>query len=503
MSYLVLQEITKSFGTFRANDEVSLHVEGGTVHAILGENGAGKSTLMNVLYGLYQPDSGSIRIAGRRVTVGSPRAALALGIGMIHQHFTLVSSMSVLENVILGLDQGTPFLRQKRHRNRLVELAHSFGFEIDPEQRTDELPIGRQQQVEILKLLFRDARILILDEPTSVLSPREISTLVDILGDLKAAGKTILLITHKLEEVMAIADRVTVLRHGRVCAEVAVAETDTRELARLMVGRDVVFDIHRSRAAPGEAILKVEDLRARDDRGLEAVDGVSFTLHRGEILGFAGVDGNGQREVAEALVGMRPHTGGRILVDGKAIDALPVKERKHSVGIGYVPDDRRGVGLVLEETATFNIMLRNYDRPPLCRRTWLDARRIAEHAERLVATYDVRLRSVDQLVRYLSGGNQQKLLLAREFFDEPRILVVVNPCRGLDVGAIEFVQKSLLRQKEKGVAVLYFSTELEHLLSISDRLAVLFRGRITGMLQPEEATSERLGLLMAGIAEAS
>ncbi len=498
-AHLVLDQVSRSFGALKANDHVSIHVERGMVHAVLGENGAGKTTLMNILYGLYQPDEGRILIDGEPVSIESPRAALGHGIGMVHQHFMLVGPLTVAENVVLGLEGGGLALDLEGHRRKLAELSQSFGFDVDPAEPTWRLPMGTQQRVEILKLLYRNADILILDEPTSVLTPVEVDPFLDLLRRLKAGGKTILLITHKLEEVMAVADRVTVMRAGRVVAELATSATSPRELARLMVGRDVVFDIERTAATIGRPLLEIEDLRVKSDRGIEAVAGVSLSVKAGEILGLAGVDGNGQTELAEAIAGLRDPIAGHVRIDGEDVTHLSVAERLHRHGLGYVPEDRQRTGLVLDNSVAANTMLRSYREPAFARHgLFLDFARIRAHAERLVQAYDVRLQGIDQPARYLSGGNQQKVILAREIESDAKVLVVAQPCKGLDVGAIEFVQRTLLAQRAKGVAILYISTELEHILMACDRIAVIARGRITGILTPQEATAERLGLLMAG-----
>ncbi len=497
--HLVVDNVTKTFGDLRANDAVSLHVERGSIHAILGENGAGKTTLMNILYGLYHPDEGHIRVDGVEVRIESPKDALRQGIGMVHQHFMLVGPLTVTENVILGMKPNGPGLNLKQHAERLTELSDSFGFEIDPHETVWKLPMGMQQRVEILKLLYHHADILIFDEPTSVLTPGETGPFFDVLRRLTEADKTILFITHKLEEVMAIADRVTVMRDGRVTAEVETSETNPQELARLMIGRDIVFDIeHRDREA-GPSLLEIKGVRARSDRGLAALDDISLSVRSGEILGIAGVDGNGQAELAEVIAGLRPLEAGHITVEGRDIGEASVAERKHRLGIGYVPEDRQRVGLVLDHPVAMNLMLRSYESLPFARHHIFNFGAIKSNAERLVEQYDVRLQSIEQEVRYLSGGNQQKVILAREIEEGPRVLIVSQPTKGLDVGAIEFVQNTLLDQREKGVAILYISTELEHLLAVSDRIAVIFRGCITGVLDTADATAEKLGMLMAGV----
>jgi len=500
-AHLVLDGISRSFGDLKANDGVSLHVAHGTVHAILGENGAGKTTLMNILYGLYQPDAGRILVDGQEVAIDCPRTALRHGIGMVHQHFMLVAPLTVAENIVLGLSGGLG-LGLKKHTVRLRDLSRSFGFDVDPSEPVWRLPMGSQQRVEILKLLYRDADILILDEPTSVLTPSEVGPFLDLLRRLRSGGKTILLITHKLEEVMAVADRVTVMRAGRVVAELDTADTDPRELARLMVGRDVVFDIERTEAALGAPMLEVAQLQVLSERALLAVEQISLAVRAGEILGIAGVDGNGQTELVEAIAGLRAPIAGHIRIGGVDVTRTSAAERLHEHGLAYVPEDRQRTGLVLDSTVAANIMLRDYRHRPFARHGVLDFGAARAYAERLVKTYDVRLQSIEQQARYLSGGNQQKVILAREIERGPKVLVVCQPCKGLDVGAIEFVQQTLLEQRTRGVAILYVSTELEHILMVCDRIAVIARGRITGVLTPAEATAERLGLLMAGSAAA-
>jgi general nucleoside transport system ATP-binding protein len=499
---LVVSNVTKTFGTLRANDGVTMHVRNASVHAVLGQNGAGKSTLMNILYGLYRPDSGQILVRGRPVVIDSPRTALRLGIGMVHQHFTLVGTLTVVENVVLGRAERWHSLDLAVHARRLLALSESFGFEIDPHQPIWRLPIGMQQRVEILKLLYHNADILIFDEPTSVLTPKEVGPFLDVLGRLRASGKTILFITHKLEEVLAAADRVTVMRQGKTLAEIETATTTRRHLARLMVDRDIVFDIGRPTANPGPVILDVEGIRATNDRCLLALDGLSLQVRAGEILGIAGVDGNGQSELAQVIAGLRMVQAGRIKIGAADVTRAPAAVRRRRHGLGYVPEDRHQVGLVLDHTVAENLVLRAFAERPFTRYGFLHATAIRSNADRLVDQYGVSLQSVDQPVRYLSGGNQQKIILARELEARPKVLVVSQPTKGLDVGAIEYVQNALLRERARGAAILYISTELEHLLAVSDRVAVVFQGRITGTLLAADATAERLGLLMSGAREA-
>jgi simple sugar transport system ATP-binding protein len=498
MFHLVIDRVTKSFGDFKALDGVSIHVQKNSIHAILGENGAGKTTLMNVLFGLYHPDEGRIEIDGRDVPIENPRTAIENSIGMIHQHFMLVKSLTVTENIILGLKGQKASLHLKEHEQRVRELSDSFGFAIDPREPVWKLPMGMQQRVEILKALYRNAELLILDEPTSVLAPHEVSAFLKGLKRLRDAGHTIIFITHKLEEVMQAADQVTVLRQGRVRAEVAASDTTVNKLARLMVGRDVIFDFVRGEGKSGEVALEVEHVCASNDRGVRALEGVSFALCAGEILGVAGVDGNGQAELAEVITGMRPLGAGKIRVGGRDISGAGIRERMQEFGIGFIPEDRQNTGLVLDYSATANLALRDFNRAPFSRKGIMRAGFLQAHAREIVRKYDVRLQSIHQPAQFLSGGNQQKLILGRELEADPGILIAMQPTKGLDVGAIEFVQKMILQQRDSGKAVLYISTELEHLLAVSDRIAVMFGGQITGMIAPGDATAEQLGMLMSG-----
>ncbi|CAN5183807.1 ABC transporter ATP-binding protein [soil metagenome] len=499
MGYLVIEGITKSFGEFKALDNVGMSIGKGAIHAILGENGAGKTTLMNILYGLYRPDEGLVLLNGVPLDLTSPRDAIAHGIGMIHQHFMLVSSLTVTENIVLGLKGGLDTIDFKAHERRIRELSKKIDFEIDPAAEVWTLPMGMRQRVEILKALYRNAEILILDEPTSVLAPSEIGSFLDSLKALRAANHTILFITHKLEEVMQVADRVTVMRHGKVADEVDAKETTSRQLARRMVGRDVIMNLERVKVAASETALTAQDLVATNDRGVRALDNVSFTLRYGEVLGITGVDGNGQRELGEVIAGLRHLDSGTLTAGGRDIGGFSVKARKNEAGIGFIPEDRQTTGLVLDYPVSTNLVLRDYDRPPVSRRGILDFGYIAQSAVDLVKRYDIRLRSPQQPARFLSGGNQQKVILAREIEAKPRILVVMQACKGLDVGAIEFVQNTIFDLKKAGMAILYVSTELEHVMDIADRIAVMYRGSITGILTPEQATAERLGELMAGV----
>ncbi len=495
---LDIDGITKTFGPLTANDRISFRVERGTVHALLGENGAGKSTLMNVLYGLYRPDVGRILLRGRPVTFHSPRDAIRAGIVMIHQDFMLVPPLSVSENIVLGYDPLTrPWLNLRHVEGEVHGLSAAYGLDVDPRAIVWQLPVGQQQRVEILKALYRKADLLILDEPTSVLTPAETEALFAIIRRLRADGHTVIFISHKLDEVMAISDTVTVLRGGHVVETVARSDTTPAALARAMVGRDVTFRVAHEREGQGEPILRVEGLAALNDRGLPALRGLSFVLHRGEILGVAGVDGNGQSELAECICGLRPPTAGRVLLGTRDITGLAPRAIIDA-GVGFIPADRQRTGLVLDFDIGENLILKRHDRAPFCRRGAMDFAAVERHAADLVQRFDVRAPSVRSRVRTLSGGNQQKVVLAREVSGSPAVLVAMQPTRGLDVGATEYVQRSLLAQRERGAAILYVSTELEEVLGLSDRIAVLAQGQIVDIVDAATATRHDIGMLMTG-----
>ncbi|MCI0626540.1 MAG: ABC transporter ATP-binding protein [Acidobacteria bacterium] len=496
---MFLDGITKSFGSHCANRNVTIRVQKGTVHAILGENGAGKTTLMNILCGLYRPDRGRILIDGAEAQIENPRKAQRLGIGMVHQHFMLVRDLTVVENVLMGHTRGMWTLRIREQERRLEELSRKYGLEIDAEKQIWRLPIGMQQRVEILRLLDREASLMIFDEPTSVLTPREVGGFFEILRRLRNAGKTILFITHKLAEVMAIADRVTVMREGSVVHEAAARGISLQEMGRLMIGRDLAPQLTRASGVAGPVVLEVKDLRVRNDRGLPALDSVTFSVRESEILGIAGVDGNGQSELCDVLAGLRRPESGLIRVGGQDITAATVAERRHTWRIGFIPEDRHRYGLVLDDNIFNNLVLRNYAKRPFSHYGLLHLDAILSHARRLVERFNIKIQDLNQKVRFLSGGNQQKVVLARELSGEPRVLIATQPCKGLDVGAIEAVQRELLEQRRLGVAVVYVSTELDHILEIADRIAVMFRGKIMGVFTREEVTLEQIGLLMMGL----
>ncbi|HRO10281.1 ABC transporter ATP-binding protein [Amaricoccus sp.] len=497
--HLEMREIVKRFPGVLANDHVSLAVEHGEIHALLGENGAGKSTLMQILYGLYQRDSGEIRLDGAPVPLIDTTEAIGRGIGMIHQEFMLVRSLSVAENIVLGLDGGRlgGRLDLDGASARVRALSERHGLAIDPSALIEHLPIGVQQRVEILKLLYRDARLMILDEPTAVLTPQEKDGLFAVLRALAAEGRSVIIVTHKLHEIMDIASRVTVMRDGRVTACVETAATSERELARLMVGRDVELKAVRTPQRPGRAVLSVEGLTAHDGAGLLRLSNVSLDVHAGEILGVAGVDGNGQPELAQTLLGLRDAEQGAIRLDGTDISGLTTAERR-GLGLAYIPADRRHVGSVPELSVADNASLGDQWRLARLGGLVRDDAAIHRHAAKLVRRFGVRAAGLDFPAGKLSGGNLQKLILAREIMREPMALVVEQPTRGLDVGAIETVWAELLAQRAAGKAILLISAELEEILNLADRIAVMFEGHIVGILPAGEASPETIGLMMAG-----
>jgi ABC-type uncharacterized transport system ATPase subunit len=494
---LELEGITKRFPGVVANDRIDLDLRRGEVHALLGENGAGKSTLMNVLYGLYRPDEGEIRVAGKPATFHSPKDAIEHGIGMVHQHFMLIPVMTVAENIVLGTEpRKGVMLDYGEARHRVHELAETFGFVIDPDAAVQDITVGQQQRVEILKALYRQADILILDEPTAVLTPQEAGELFDILRNLTHEGMSIIFISHKLNEVLEIADRVTVLRRGKRIDTLPVADATEESLARLMVGREVLLRVEKPPARPGAPLLQVEELYVRDDRDLEKVRGVSFELCAGEILGIAGVDGNGQTELIDALTGLRRPTSGRIELVGRDVTTEGVRSH-FDTGLGHIPQDRQRRGLVLDFTIAENLALHDFRKPPDSRRGWLFPKQLVDRARRLITEFDVRGGGAETKASALSGGNQQKVILAREIGRDPRILIAAQPTRGLDVGAIEFVHRRLVEERDEGRAVLLVSLELDEILSLSDRILVIFEGKIVGEFPPT-VSEEALGLAMIG-----
>ena len=495
---LEMRHVTKRFPGIVANDDVSIDLREGEVHALLGENGAGKSTLMNVLYGLYRPDEGEIVIKGNPVELGSPRAAIDSGVGMVHQHFMLIPVMTVAENIVLAVEptHRKVLLDEGAAEDRVREISERFGLVVDPHALVEDITVGQQQRVEILKALYRGADILVLDEPTAVLTPQEAQELFSIIRSLTAQGKSVIFITHKLNEVLEIADRITVLRRGKKI-ETLEAEGATEEgLARLMVGRDVLLRVDKHRAQPGEALLAVEGLSAFDDRGIEKVREVSFDVKAGEIVGIAGIDGNGQTELIDTLCGLRAAAGGTVLLDGVDVTNLSALAHYHA-GLGHIPEDRQRRGLVLEFSSAENIALHDYRNSPYSKLGWLFPGRIVELGARLIKEFDVRGGGPQTRAGGLSGGNQQKLVLAREIDRNPRVLIAAQPTRGLDVGAIEFVHRRLVAERDEGRGILLVSLELEEILSLSDRILVIYEGKIVGEFDPT-ASEEQLGILMTG-----
>ena len=497
---LELRGITKRFGTFTANDSIDLVVEPGEIHALLGENGAGKSTLMNTLYGLYAPDEGEILIDGRSATFSGPGDAVAAGIGMVHQHFMLVPVFTVAESVALGYEptKGGSLLDLGQARQKVRDISARFGFHVDPDAVIEDLPVGAQQRVEIIKALSRDAQILILDEPTAVLTPQETDELIEIMRQLKEAGTSIVFITHKLREVRAIADGITVIRRGKVVGE-ASPQSSESELAGLMVGRDVHLTTAKDPADPGEATLVVKDLTVVDRTEQVVVDGVSLEVRRGEILAIAGVDGNGQSELAEAIIGLAEPRAGSISLDGTDLAGLSVKERLRR-GVGFVPEDRSTDGVIGSFTIRENMILDLYDAEPYAKGLQLQPAVIREEAQKKVGEFDIRLTSIDDPISTLSGGNQQKVVLARELGRPLRLLVASQPTRGLDVGSIEFVHKRIIAERDSGTPCVIVSTELDEVLNLADRIAVMYRGRVVGVV-PADTPRDVLGLMMAGVPE--
>jgi general nucleoside transport system ATP-binding protein len=498
---LELRGITKEFPGTLANDHIDLDLARGEVHALLGENGAGKSTLVNVLYGLYRPDEGEIRVRGTPVAFHSPRDAIAQGIGMVHQHFMLIPVMTVAENIVLGSEPSEKgiFLDYSAARARVRELAGAFGFGLDPDARVEDITVGQQQRVEIVKALFRSAEILILDEPTAVLTPQESAELFGILRTLTREGMSIIFITHKLNEVLDIADRVTVLRRGKLIETLETSTATEASLARLMVGREVLLRVDKETHPAGEPLLEVEGLSVRDDRGLQKVKDVSFQVRAGEIVGIAGVDGNGQTELIDALSGLRKPESGRIVLAGTDVTGDSVRAHFDD-GLGHIPEDRQRRGLVLEFSIAENVALHEYRKPPDSRFGWLRPRELVERARKLIREFDVRGGGPQTEAKALSGGNQQKVILAREIDRDPKVLIAAQPTRGLDVGAIEFIHRRLVEERDEGRGVLLVSLELEEVLSLSDRILVLFEGELVGEFPPT-TSEEELGLAMTGGAQ--
>ncbi|MFC7274120.1 ABC transporter ATP-binding protein [Paractinoplanes rhizophilus] len=500
---LELRGITKRFGDLVANDHIDITVEPGEVHALLGENGAGKSTLMNQLYGLLQPDEGEILVDGEAKVFRTPRDAIAAGIGMVHQHFMLVPVFTVAENIALGAEdvRGGPLgiLDRRRNRRDVLATSEKYGLPVDPDALVENLPVGAQQRVEIVKALTRDVDLLILDEPTAVLTPQETDELLTVMRSLAQTGKSIVFITHKLREVKAIADRITVIRRGRTVG-VASPDTSEDELAAMMVGREVSLEVSKSPAEPGREVLKISGLIVDDDRGVRAVDRVDLTVRAGEVLGIAGVQGNGQTELVEAIVGLRGIRAGRLELDNESLADMGTKKILRS-GVGYIPEDRSHDGVVKEFSVAENLVLDMYDRPPFGNAFKLNPKAVSENAGERVEQFDIRTSSADHAVSTLSGGNQQKVVVAREMSRPLRLMIASQPTRGVDVGSVEFIHNQIIHERDNGTAVLVVSSELDEVVGLADRIAVMYRGRILATVSPD-MPREEIGLLMAGITSA-
>lgn len=499
-----MKGITKKFGDFVANDNIDLTVHKGEIHALLGENGAGKTTLMNILYGLYTQTSGDIFINGEKVDITNPNIAIQHGIGMVHQHFMLVDVFTVVENIILGSEitvkkgnWDTGRLDIRRAKKEVKELSEKFGLYVDPDAKIQDITVGMQQRVEILKALYRGADILILDEPTAVLTPQEIDELIDIMKKLTSQGKTVIIITHKLKEIKQSADYCTIIRRGKKIDTVKVSEVTEEELAEKMVGREVNFVVDKKEQEKGDVVLSLDNLVIKDNRNLNAVKGLSLELHRGEILGIAGVDGNGQSELIEGITSLRPIESGKIMLKGEDVTNSSPQHIIHK-GMCSIPADRQRRGLILDFTIGENFILEKHYKEPFAKKGKLQHEEISKYAKKLIEKFDVRPQDENHYVKALSGGNQQKVIIAREVSNDPDVLIAAQPTRGLDVGAIEFVHESLVEQRDRGKAVLLVSFELDEIMNLSDRIAVIYNGKIVSILDSKDADEKTLGYLMAG-----
>jgi len=497
-----MKNISKRFADVLANDRACFDAERGEIHTLLGENGAGKTTLMNILYGLYTPDEGEIYLNGELVKIPSPHKAIELHIGMIHQHFMLIPRFTVTENLILGLPSSRPpFLQTKQAHEEVDTIAKKYGLSIDAKAFISQLPVGLQQRVEILKALYRKTDLLILDEPTSVLTPLEVTALFEIIRRLTRDGLAVIFITHKLNEVMAISDRITVLRRGRVVGTIKPGETDQNQLANMMIGKEITVSLEKLPARSGGKLLEVRNLQVdNEEGGKPLISNISFDIHGGEILGIAGVDGNGQGELADVIAGLRPVSCGQILINGKDVTHCSPRERiKRS--LGYIPADRQRVGMIMDFSVADNLVLKNFRDPPFSRRgLLLNHKDITTNAVQMIQEFDIRVGHGKTKISFLSGGNQQKVILAREISGKPQVLVAVQPTRGLDVGSTKYIHRCILEHREKGGATLFISTELDEIIAISDRIAVIYEGEIMGILPAvEDIDLERISLMMAGV----
>lgn len=500
MEYAVeMLNITKEFPGIRANDDVTVRLKKGSIHALLGENGAGKSTLMSILFGLYQPTSGVIKVNGNEVLINDPNKATELGIGMVHQHFKLVECFTVTENIILGMEPTKHgMIDIKKARKQIVELSEKYGLQIDPDAKISDITVGMQQRVEILKMLYRNADILIFDEPTAVLTPQEIEDLIGIMHNLINEGKSILLITHKLKEIKEVADECSVLRRGKYIGTVDVKETTEQQMADMMVGRNVNFNIEKDEAEPGDVVLDVSHIDVKNAKGMLGVKDISLQVRAGEILGIAGIDGNGQEELIYGLTGMSKVEKGSVKFNGIDVTNKSIKDHYHD-GMGYIPSDRHKHGLVLDFKLKENFIVHAYQKEPFAKKGILQPQAIDEYAQRLIQEFDVRSGEGGETpTRSMSGGNQQKAIIAREIDRSPDLLIVVQPTRGLDVGAIEYIHKRIIQERDNGKAILLVSFELDEILDLSDRIAVIFDGEITAELKADETNENELGMYMSG-----
>lgn len=502
MEYVVeMLNISKRFGQFYANKNITLQLEKGEIHALLGENGAGKSTLMNVLFGLYQPEEGTIKVNGKEVSISNPNIANELGIGMVHQHFMLVENLSVTENIILGSEPTKMgVINIKDAEKKVAEISKMYGLAVDPSAIIEDISVGMQQRVEILKTLYRGADVLIFDEPTASLTPQEIDELMNIMRNLIKEGKSIVLITHKLQEIMQVSDRVTVIRKGEGIGTVTTSESSPEELASLMVGRQVTFKTEKGPSHPKQPILEVKDLVVEDNRKITRVKHLNLTVRAGEIVGIAGIDGNGQSELIEAITGLRKVKQGQILVNGQDITNHTPRFVTES-GVGHIPQDRHKHGLILNFSVGYNAALQTYYKEPLSKHGVMNYKEVSLYANQIIDEFDVRTQGEHELARALSGGNQQKLIIGREVTRDPDLLIAALPTRGLDVGAIEFIHKRLIEQRDSGKAVLLISFELDEVMNVSDEIAVIYDGQIVDQVKPNETSEQQLGLLMAGHVE--
>ena len=501
-----LRNITKAFPGVIANDNISLEINKGEIFALLGENGAGKSTLMSILFGMYEPEEGEIYVRGEKVNLSSSKDATALNIGMVHQHFKLVSNYTITENIVLGdepVKHVGPFswVDLKGASEKIRALSLDYGLEVNPDDKIEDIPVSTQQRVEILKMLYRDAEILIFDEPTSVLTPQEIEYLLEIMEELRRSGKTIILITHKLEEIKQVADRCAILLRGKLVGVYDVAETSTQQMANLMVGKEIDFEIQKDEQKSGDIVLETNGMTVFDDRGVKAVDDVSLQIREGEILAIAGVAGNGQTEIADAIAGLMDLTEGSIFLHGQEITKLSIKERINS-GISYIPEDRQRDGLIMDLSLSSNLAIKTFDKKPFAKRGILQEKAFDKHAEQLIEEYDIRSgQGADTITRSMSGGNQQKAIVAREIELESDLMIFVQPTRGLDVGAINNIHRQILEEREKGKAILLVSLELDEVMALADTIAVIFRGKIIKTDQAAKLSKEEVGQYMMGVTQ--